>query len=210
MNMLKCLTIVAGLLTMLASSGSAIAIMITGTIDGMHTEFYQEDIWQIISDVTPDTKAERKLLSKSDKHFLRQIGKQQRKITRLQEKAEILELNEKQANRLLKHEYLLVRLLDSRDLLDRLLLAGVVDHNDFVLNDQTDSGITDDSFQEPTDSGITDDSSQEPTDSGITDYSSQEPPTEASVPEPSTLILLALGLLFIGVAHGKHTYRSRS
>jgi hypothetical protein len=184
MNMLKCLTMVAGLLTMLASSGSAFAIMITGTINGVQTEFYQEDIWQVISDVTPDTKAEKKLLSRSDKKFIKQIGMLQKGITKLQERAEIRELNKKQANRLLKREDRLVQLLDSRDLLNRLLLAGLVDHNDFVPNDQTDGGIT--------------------------DYPSQQPSNEASVPEPSTLILLALGLLFIGVAQGKRTYRSQS
>ncbi len=184
MYLLKCLTIAAGVITMLASSGSAIAIMITGTIDGVHTEFYQEDIWHIISDITPDTKAEKKLLTNSDKKFVRQIGKYQKNITRLQKKAGIRELNEKQTNRLLKHEDRLVQLLDSRDLLDRLLLTELVEHNDFVPNDQTDSGIP--------------------------DYSSREPRNEASVPEPSTLILLALGLLFLGVARGKHTYRPQS
>ena len=183
-NILKCLTIAAGLFTMLASSGSAVAIMITGTIDGKQTGFNQEDIWQVISDIAPDTRAEKKLLSRSDKKFIRQIGKHQKRITKLQEKAEIRELNEKQANRLLKHEDRLVQLLDSRNLLDSLLQVGSVDFNDFVPNDQTGNGNT--------------------------DHSSQEPPNEVSVPEPSTLILLALGLLFIGVARGKYTYRSQS
>jgi PEP-CTERM motif len=170
--------------SMLASSGGAIASLITGTIDGVHSEFYQEDIWQIISDITPDTKAEKRLLSKSDKKFVRKIGKYQKYITKLQNKDKIRELKEKQVNRLLKSEDRLVQLLNSRNLLDRLLLAGLDDPNDFVLNNQTDSGMT--------------------------DYTSQEPSHETSIPEPSTLILLALGMLCLGVAHSKHAYRPPS
>jgi PEP-CTERM motif len=169
---------------MLASSGSAVAITITGTIDGVHTEFYREDIWQIISDATPDTKAEKNLLSKRDKKFVRQIGSYQKQITKLQEKAEIRELKETQANRLLTLEDRLVQSLQSRNLLDGLLLAGLDVPDDFVRYDQTDSGIT--------------------------DYTFQEPLHETSVPEPSTLTLLALGLLCLGVAHGKHAYRPPS
>jgi hypothetical protein len=60
---------------MLVSSSGAIASMITGTIDGVRTEFYQEDIWQIIADITPDTRAGIKLLSSSDKKFVQKIGK---------------------------------------------------------------------------------------------------------------------------------------
>ena len=171
-------------LAMLASSGGAIASMITGTIDGVHSEFYQEDIWQIISDITPDTRAEKKLLSKSDKKFVRKIGRYQKNITKLQNKAEIRELNKKQANRLLKSEDHLVQLLDSRNLLDRLLLTGLDDPNDFVLDNQTDTGIT--------------------------DYTSQESSLGTSVPEPSTLALLTLGMLCLGVAHGRHAYRPTS
>jgi hypothetical protein len=169
---------------MLASTSGAIAGIITGTIDGVQTEFYQEDIWQIISDITPDTKAEKKLLSKRDNNFVRKIGVYQNNITKLQNKAEIRELNEKQANRLLKREDRLVQLLNSRNLLDRLLLAGLDGPNDFVLNDQTDSGIT--------------------------EYSPQELQHETSISEPSALVLLALGLLCLGVAHGKHAYRPQS
>jgi len=69
---------------MLASSGGAIATMITGTINGVHTEFNQDDIWQIISDITPDTKAGKKLLSKSDRIFVKNINNYQKKITKLQ------------------------------------------------------------------------------------------------------------------------------
>ena len=166
---------------MLASSGGAIAGMITGTIDGVHTEFYQEDIWQIIADITPDTRAEKKLLSKSDKKFVKIIGKYQKKITKLQNKAEIRGLNEKQANRLLKREDRLVQLLDSRNLLDRLLLAGLNNPGNYPLNGQTDSGTT--------------------------EYISQESQHETGVPEPSTLLLLALGLLCLGVANGRRASR---
>jgi PEP-CTERM motif len=169
---------------MLVSSSSVTAVMITGTLDGVRTEFYQEDIWQIISDITPDTKAEKKRLSKSDKKFVRKIGKDQKNITRLQNKAEIRELKEKQLNRLLKREDHLVQLLNSRNLLDRLLLAGLDDPAEFVSNDQTDRGITADTYQEPL--------------------------HESRVPEPSTLTLLALGMLCLGVAHAKHAYRPPS
>jgi hypothetical protein len=166
---------------MLVSSSGAIASMITGTIDGVRTEFYQEDIWQIIADITPDTRAGIKLLSSSDKKFVQKIGKYQNKITKLQNKADIRGLNEKQPNRLLMREDRLVQLLDSRNLLDSLLLAGMNNLNDLVLNDQTESGIT--------------------------DYASQKSQQETGVPEPSTLVLLALGLLCLGVANGRHTYR---
>ena len=169
---------------MLASSCSVTASMITGTIDGVPTEFYQEDIWQIISDVTPDTKADKKLLSKSDEKFVRQLGKYQKHIIKLQNKAENHELNDKLANRLLKREDRLVQLLNSRNLLDRLLLSTLNDPDVFVHNDKTNSGIT--------------------------DYTPQEPLHETSVPEPSTLTLLALGFLCLGVAHGKHVYRPPS
>ena len=166
---------------MLASSGGAIAGMITGTIDGVHTEFYQEDIWQIIADITPDTRAEKQLLTKSDKKFVKIIGKYQKKITKLQNKAEIRGLNEKQANRLLKREDRLVQLLDSRNLLDRLLLVGLTNPGNHLLNSQTDSGTS--------------------------GYISQESQNETGVPEPSTLLLLALGLLCLGVANGRHASR---
>jgi PEP-CTERM motif len=170
---------------MLASSGVAIATMISGTIewpeDGVRTEFYQEDIWQIISDITPDTKAEKKLLSKNDIIFVKKVGKYQKKISKLENKADVRELNEKQANRLLKWEDDLLQLLNSRNLLDSLLLAELDSPNELVLNDQTDNIIT--------------------------DNTSQESQHEASVPEPSTLTLLALGLLCLGVAHGKHACR---
>jgi len=166
---------------MLASSGGSIASIITGTIDGVRTEFYQEDIWQIIADITPDTRSEIKLLSRSDKKFVHKIGNYQKKITKLQNKAEIREPNEKQANRLLKREDSLVQMLDSRNLLDRLLLAGLDNPDNSVLNGQTDSGIT--------------------------DYISQESQQETGVPQPSTLILLALGLLCLRVANGRHAYR---
>jgi|GEM_PF-3084289 len=168
---------------MLASSGGAIATMITGTINGVHTEFNQDDIWQIISDITPDTKAGKKLLSKSDRIFVKNINNYQKKITKLQNKAEIRELNAKQANQLLNREDRLLQLLDSRNLLDSLLLARLNNPNNLVLNDQTHNGII--------------------------EYTSQESQHEASVPEPSTLILLALGLLCLSVAHGKHAYRPR-
>jgi PEP-CTERM motif len=170
---------------MLASSGVAIATMISGTIewpeDGVRTEFHQEDIWQIISDITPDTKAEKKLLSKNDIIFVKKVGKYQKKISKLENKADVRELNEKQANRLLKWEDDLLQLLNSRNLLDSLLLAELDSPNELVLNDQTDNIIT--------------------------DNTSQESQHEASVPEPSTLTLLALGLLCLGVAHGKHACR---
>jgi hypothetical protein len=166
---------------MLASSGGAIAGMITGTIDGVHTEFYQEDIWQIIADITPDTRAEKQLLTKSDKKFVKIIGKYQKKITKLQNKAEIRGLNEKQANRLLKREDRLVQLLDSRNLLDRLLLAGLNNSGNSILNGQTDSGTT--------------------------EYISQESQFETGVPEPPTLLILALGLLCLGVANGRRASR---
>jgi hypothetical protein len=166
---------------MLASSGGAIAGMITGAIDGVHTEFYQEDIWQIIADITPDTRAEKQLLTKSDKKFVKIIGKYQKKITKLQNKAEIRGLNEKQANRLLKREDRLVQLLDSRNLLDRLLLAGLTNPGDHLLNSQTDSGTT--------------------------GYISRESQHETGVPEPSTLLLLAPGLLCLGVANGRRASR---
>jgi hypothetical protein len=158
-------------LTLLASSGGVIAGIITGTIDGAGTEFYQEDIWQIISDITPNTRAEKKLVQK--------IGKHQKKISYLQNKAEIRELNEKQAIRLLKREDRLVQLLDSRNLLDRLLLAGLDNPNNSVLNGQTDSGIF--------------------------EYFSQESQHETGI--LSTLLLLAAGLLCLRVANGRHASR---
>ena len=166
---------------MLASSGGAIASIITGTIDGVRTEFYQEDIWQIIADITPDTRAEKKLLSGNDKKFVKKVGKYQKKITKLQNKAEIRELNKKQTNRLLKREHHLVQMLDSRNLLGHLLLAGLDNPNEFVVNDQTNSGIT--------------------------EYIPRESQHETGVPEPSTLILLALGLLCLRVANGRQAYR---
>jgi len=166
---------------MLASSGGAIAGMITGTIDGVRTEFYQEDIWQIIADITPDTRAEKKLLSGSDKKFVKKIGKYQKKITRLQNKAGIRELNGKQANSLLKREDRLVQLLDSRNLLDRLLLVGLNNPGNSILNVQTDSGIT--------------------------EYIPQESQFETGVPEPPALLLLALGLLCLSVANGRRASR---
>ena len=58
-------------LAMLASSGSAAAIMITGTIDDLQGDFHREDIWQIISDVTPDTRAAKRQLSGDDKKFVK-------------------------------------------------------------------------------------------------------------------------------------------
>jgi len=169
---------------MLASSGSALAVMITGTIDGVHTDFYQEDVWQIISDITPDTRAERKLLSRSDKKFVRKVGIYQKSIDRLLDRAEFRELGEKQVNRLLLREDRLVQLLHSRNFLDSLLTAGLDDPVAVIPDDQTYSGVTGDS--------------------------SGESQNEASVPEPSTLALLALGLLFIGVARGKHAYLTPS
>ena len=164
--------------SLLASSGGAIATMITGTVDGAHTEFYQEDIWQVISDITPDNRAEKKLLSRDDKTFIRQVGFYQKNITRLQNKAESRGLSEKQLNRLLEREDLLVQMLNSRNLLDHLLLAGLDDPIEFVPDGQANSGIT--------------------------EGASRESPNETSVPEPSTLTLLALGLLFVGVARSKH------
>jgi len=175
-------------LTLLASSGVAVATMISGTIEwpenGVRTQFYQEDIWQIISDITPDTKAGIKLLSRSDKKFVTKIGMYQKKITRLENMAEIRELNEKQANRLLKWEDRLLQSLNRRNLLDRLLLAGLNEPSEFVVNDQTDNGIY--------------------------DNASRESQQEASVPEPSMLILLALGLFCLSIANGKRAYRPRT
>jgi len=175
-------------LTLLASSGVAVATMISGTIEwpenGVRTQFYQEDIWQIISDITPDTKAGIKLLSRSDKKFVTKVGMYQKKITRLENMAEIRELNEKQANRLLKWEDRLLQSLNRRNLLDRLLLAGLNEPSEFVVNDQTDNGIY--------------------------DNASRESQQEASVPEPSMLILLALGLFCLSIANGKRAYRPRT
>jgi PEP-CTERM motif len=194
---------------MLVSSGGAIATMISGTIiwpeDGVRTEFYQEDIWQIISDITPDTKAEKKLLSKNDKNFVKNASKYQKKIIKLENKAEVRELNKKQANSLLNLEDRLLQLLNSRNLLDSLLLAELnsPSPNNLVPNDQTNNGINDYSSQDSQNDLVFNDM----TNSGITEYSSQESQLETSVPEPSTLVLLALGLLCLGVAHGKHACR---
>jgi hypothetical protein len=172
-------------LTLLASSGVAVATMISGTLewpeDGVRTQFYQEDIWQIISDITPDTKADKKLLSKSDRKFVTKVGTYQAKIIKLENKAEIRELNEKQANRLLKLDDRLLQLLNSRNLLDSLLLTVLNTPDDPVLNDQTNGSTG--------------------------EYNSQEPQNEAGVPEPSTLILLSLGLLFLGIAKSRRVYR---
>ena len=197
---------------MLVSSGGAIATMISGTIvwpeDGVRTEFYQEDIWQIISDITPDTKAEKKLLSKNDKILVKNASKYQKKIIKLENKAEVRELNKKQANSLLNLEDRLLQLLNSRNLLDSLLLAELnsPSPNNLVPNDQTDNGINDYSSQDSQNDLVFNDM----TNSGITEYSLQESQLETSVPEPSTLVLLALGLLCLAVAHGKHAYRPLS
>ena len=184
MKMLKCLVIATGLFTVLASAGGAFATMISGTIawpeDGVRTEFYQEDIWQIISDITPDTMAE------NDRKFVKKAGKYQKQIIKLENKAEVRELNKKQANHLLKLEDRLLQLLNSRNLLDSMLLAQLnsPSPDDPLLNDQTDNGIN--------------------------DYSSQESQLDTSVPEPSTLILLALGLFCLVAAHSKHAYRPQN
>jgi hypothetical protein len=197
---------------MLVSSGGAIATMISGSIvwpeDGVRTEFYQEDIWQIISDITPDTKAEKKLLSKNDKFLVKNAIKYQKKIIKLENKAEVRELNKKQANSLLNLEDRLLQLLNSRNLLDSLLLAELnsPSPNNLVPNDQTDNGINDYSSQDSQNDLVFNDM----TNSGITEYSLQESQLETSVPEPSTLVLLALGLLCLAVAHGKHAYRPLS
>ena len=155
---------------MLAGSGSASAIMIAGTIDGVQSEFYREDIWQIISGVTPEDKAGRKLLAKDDRKFVKHAGK-------LQDKATTRELKGKQEKRLVKFEDRLLGLLDSRDLLDDLLLAGLDDPDGSLLDGQTDGDFSDDDIQEPT-------------------YGT-------AVPEPSTLALLALGLFSLCVARNK-------
>lgn len=164
-------------LSILACSGRAAAIMITGTVDGVPSEFYQEDIWQIISDITPDTRAERKLLSKTDKKFVKQVSKLQKKIIKLENKAATRGLREKQENRLRMHEDRLVELLNSRDLLDNLILSGLNDTEELVNDDLTNNNTFDSEFT-------------------VTQ-------TDMTVPEPSVITLLALGLVWVGVAHDR-------
>ena len=74
-----------------------------------------------------------------------------------------------------------MQLLNSRNLLDSLLLAAVNNPDDPVLNDQTNGSTG--------------------------EYNTQESQNEAGVPEPSTLVLLSLGLLFLGVANRRRAYR---
>jgi hypothetical protein len=195
-------------LTLLASSGVAIASMISGTIewpeDGVRKVFYQEDIWQIIADITPDTRAEKKLLSRNDKKFVKLVGKYQKKITKLENKSQVRELNEKQASRLQNWEDRLLQLLNSRNLLDPLLLAGLNDTSDLVLGEQT--GTSDLVLGEQTGSGINDNDSPDykSPDYDYPDYASHESQQATGVPEPSTLVLLGVGLLCLGVANGRH------
>jgi len=182
-DMLKYSTIVAGLLTMLAGAGNAFAGMIAGSVDGKYTDFEPVDIWRLVSDARPDAVDKKKASPGSDKKTVQPTGKSTKKDIKLEEKAKLRELNDIQVKHLLKLDEQVMKSPDDKKLLDRLLLAGLVEQKDPVVKDEKDGGITRDKDTDKKDL------------------------IKARVPEPSTLALLALGLPFLVAARGRRTQR---